>query len=115
VLGGNDLGFLFSGGSFSPISVPGSDSTDAAGINDTGEITGSYQTGGAAYGFLSIGGVFTYFDVPGADDTVPGEINDAGQVVGSYDLGGVNHGTFLPRKLFGSIRPVLVSFSRRLS
>jgi len=77
--------------SLTTIDVPGASSTFASGINDAGQVVGSYFEYGSGYphGFLESGGSFTTIDVPGAFYTMPGGINDAGQVVGGYaDVGG---------------------------
>ena len=76
-------------------SVPGSQSeTEASGINDAGQIVGTFitpppPTGGAAqrHGFLrDTSGSFTTIDVPGANQTLAGGINNTGQIVGSFDI-----------------------------
>ena len=73
---------------FIPIAVPGSSqgSTIPYGVNDGGEIVGSFQTApNAQHGFLDIGGVFSQFDAPGAvGSTVLTGINKTGQISGTY-------------------------------
>ena len=39
-----DFGFIYSGGSYTTINVPGSEYTEAYGINDEGQIVGLYET-----------------------------------------------------------------------
>ena len=70
---------LYSGGSFTAISVPGASSTFAEGINGNGQIVGSFNMG---QGFLDIGGSFTTINVPGFCCTFAQGINDNGQIVG---------------------------------
>lgn len=85
-----DDGFLYSGGSFTTIDVPGAFRTQAHGINGAGQIVGFFGTSGAVasqHGFLYAGGSFTTLDVPGASFTQAFGINDAGQIVG-YSVGG---------------------------
>jgi hypothetical protein len=45
-------GFLLSQDVFSAIDVPGATSTNALGINESGDIVGAYTTGGVTRGFL---------------------------------------------------------------
>ena len=47
--GGVDEGFLDSGGTFTTLDLPGATSTELLGINDSGQIVGSYDN---AFGFL---------------------------------------------------------------
>lgn len=82
-------GFVLKNGSFTTIDAPftGATNTVAAGINNRGEVVGSYQDAtGSAHGFTLKNGVFTSIDFPGPDvvDTVASAINDAGTIVGSY-------------------------------
>src|SRR5215467_7975417 len=46
-------GFLYSGGSFTTIAVPGAISTGASGINNSGEIVGGYTDSTGTHGFLA--------------------------------------------------------------
>ena len=60
--------------------------TGATGINDAGQIVGSYyDTSHNIHGFLKSGGSFTRIDVPGATYTYSSGINNAGHIVGNYD------------------------------
>jgi hypothetical protein len=81
------LGYLYSGGTFITIGVPGATFTSVSGINDAGQIVGSYETGeGEPKGFVDNGGVFTTISAPGATILSANGINDAGQIVGTYGL-----------------------------
>ena len=88
--------FLEVNGVFTTISVPSSlpGSTAANGINNLGQIVGSFNTspgGNGLHGFLDTNGVFTTLDVPGsplAKATEALGINDAGQIVGDNFLQG---------------------------
>lgn len=72
-------------GSFS---VPGQNSTVTTGINDLGEIIGTYEDGtGGTHGFTYVGGSFSTLDLPGGETTLSG-INDSGEIVGDSLLGG---------------------------
>lgn len=69
---------------FTPIDVPESISTGAEGINNSGQIVGTYgdiQFHGHA--FLLNGDSYTTLDLPGWDTFAIG-VNDAGQIVGGY-------------------------------
>ena len=97
-------GFLYSGGSFTTIEFSfGASTTQASGINDSGQIAGSYLTG-ARHAFLYSGGSFTTIDFPGASATNGGGINNPGQIVGNYaDSGGTTHGFLLSGATFTTI------------
>jgi hypothetical protein len=70
------------------ISVPGSTSTRAIGINNYSQIVGSYtDSSGNAHGFLDTNGSFTTLDFPGSTFTDPTGINNIGQIVGFYSGG----------------------------
>jgi hypothetical protein len=80
-------GFLYTGGSFTQLDVPGAipGSTAVFGINKAAEIVGAFVApDSSGHGFLYTQGSFTQFDVPSAVNTVPGAINDAGQIVGNF-------------------------------
>jgi hypothetical protein len=82
-------GFLDSGGSFSLIQYPGSNliATQASGINDSGEIIGTYSgppPHTSVHSYSLSAGVYTNIDYPGALDTYANGINDRGQIVGYY-------------------------------
>jgi uncharacterized membrane protein len=72
---------------FTTIDVPNAlGGTTAHGINDAGQIVGTYIDGhGLAHGFLDSGGRYTALDVPGVSNsgTDAYGINNAGQIVGS--------------------------------
>ena len=79
-------GFVDSGGTFTTISVPGAVSTSAFGINDAGQIVGSYSTGSGTFGFVDNGGVFTTINVTSTGPTFAFGINNLGQIVGKTVL-----------------------------
>jgi probable HAF family extracellular repeat protein len=99
----NDAGDIFGDDSFSTITVPGSYSTTATGINNAGQIVGTFFgnnfTGEFGefnnlgdHGFLYTDGVFSVFDAPGtvvgqftstSGGTYPSDINNAGQIIGT--------------------------------
>jgi probable HAF family extracellular repeat protein len=78
--------FVYSGGKFTRIDVPGSTYNTAWGVNDSGIVIGSYFFGGTYYSFALISGAFYSFGYPGATGTFAQGINAAGQVVGAYTM-----------------------------
>ena len=85
-------GFLYSAGTFTPVddpmATPGG--TFARGINDAGQIVGTYSDGSGGHGFLydPNSGIYTTLDDPlaTARNTIAYGINDFGQIVGTYDV-----------------------------
>jgi probable HAF family extracellular repeat protein len=96
-------GFLYSGGAFTKIDVPGAGFTRARGINNAGQIVG--DTGDGGHGFLYSGGAFTTINPPGASTSFAYGINDAGQIVGFYQTvpGGTEHGFLYSGGVFTTI------------
>jgi uncharacterized membrane protein len=87
---------------FTAIDFPGSVATTAFGINERGEVVGSYtDSSNKTHGFVRIGELFRSVDFPGAAFTQARGISPAGEIVGSYRLPGeptVNaHGYLLTR------------------
>jgi probable HAF family extracellular repeat protein len=67
----------------------------SCGINDGGQIVGSFRDAGhKAHGFLrTAGSTFATIDAPGATETHADGINGTGQIVGLFeDAGGKAHG-----------------------
>jgi hypothetical protein len=79
---------------FVTLQDPGAVSTTASGINDFGQIVGSYVDGsGNTNGFGYSGTSYTTIDVPAAAATTASGISNSGQITGSYvDISGGNHG-----------------------
>ena len=93
IAGGPNHGFLLETGTFITIDPPGSTSTQALGINTSGEIVGTFgDASGGFHGFLISNGTFTTIDVPGATVTQALGINTSGEIVGTYLGGGTLHG-----------------------
>jgi uncharacterized membrane protein len=98
-------GFLWDDGDFQTIDVPGAVATLPTGINNRGQMVGSYiDAEGAYHGFLRNrrGAVTDIREAPGADPrmggTQPVAINDRGQIVGlAYDARGGSRGFQLER------------------
>ena len=71
--------------SFQILDYPRAVQTQALGINDAGQIVGSYMgPDHLTHGFLWAHGKFTSIDYPGAAGTVARGINAAGAIVGTY-------------------------------
>ncbi len=81
-------GFLYQGGTFTEIDAPGNNAfTQASGINDFGQVVGSYLpfSAGTGAGFLwTSKGTFQTITYPDAATTTASGINDWGQIVGNY-------------------------------
>jgi hypothetical protein len=83
-------GFVKSGEGYRTIHVPGAISTAAYGINNSGQVAGTFVDSTNTYGFIEKDGVFTILD-PG---TVVYGINNLGDVVGYYSDYSHGHGNF---------------------
>lgn len=70
---------------YTKIMYPGSTWTEAAGVNDLGQVVGTYtDPAGVAHGFLYHNGVYSTVDYPGTAHNYAFGINDQGEIVGSY-------------------------------
>jgi probable HAF family extracellular repeat protein len=74
---------------FTAVDVPGALSTSAIGINNAGEIVGSFEDHAAgSMGFVYMNGVVTTLNVPGAVGTSATAISNSGTIAGSFtDIG----------------------------
>ena len=79
-------GFVYDGSAYRTISVPGARDTNVFGINNAGDLVGSYtDNNGRSHGFrLDRQGVLTAIDVPGSQDTFVFGLNNLGVIVGSF-------------------------------
>jgi probable HAF family extracellular repeat protein len=76
--------------SFTPFDVLGGGGPFSYGINDSGQIAGTYSDATGTHGFVEDGaGNYTSINVPGAIFTDALGINDSGQIVGLYDATGI--------------------------
>jgi probable HAF family extracellular repeat protein len=88
------------------------DGSDAHGINDAGQIVGTYGDAGGFHGFLLSSGAYTTLDVPGEIYTGADDINDRGQIVGLYrDASDVRHGFLLTDGSYVTIDPPGATFA----
>ena len=81
---GQEHGFIDTAGHFTPLTDPGAYWTEATGINNNGEVVGSFANSTGAYGFI-YNGQYVALSVPGSSYTYAQGINDTGVVVGYYD------------------------------
>ena len=88
---------------FTTIDYPGADETSIFGINNSGQIVGSYTDSTGQHGFILDGGNFTTIDYPGAQYSYVRGINDSGQIVGSYTDSTGQHGFILDGGNFTTI------------
>jgi probable HAF family extracellular repeat protein len=87
-------------GTITPFDVPEAEGTEAAKINDRGQVVGRYsedtpfvEDSTRVRGFVRLGDDITKIDFPRARHTLPTGINDLGHVVGYYvDGEGDTHG-----------------------
>jgi len=87
---------------YTSIDFPGAFNTAAFGLNDGGDIVGTYDN--SSHGFLLSQGVFTTIDFPGAIYSSAYGINNLGQIVGSYrDSNGVTHGFLYSSGQFSTV------------
>ena len=68
--------------------MPGASATQAFGLNDEGEVVGTYNIGtgdnAVTHGFTWMHGKFTTVDYPMASATFINGVNDEGDIVGFY-------------------------------
>jgi probable HAF family extracellular repeat protein len=89
-----NVGFLYNGGSYTTIDVPGSVDTWETAINNTGQVTGYYDDGTNSIGFLYKNGNFTFLNPAGVNYLVPTGINDSGEVTGYSSADGNSWNAF---------------------
>jgi probable HAF family extracellular repeat protein len=92
-VGGALRGFLRDRrGRYTTIQVPGSLQTQAAGINNRGQVVGDYQdAAGRFHGYLWTRGRFTTIDGPAGTGASLTNLNDRGQIIGLYAPPGTRH------------------------
>jgi hypothetical protein len=90
--------YLYEGGDYTPITVPGQESTTAWFITETGQVGGSTTGPGHpnGIGFVLSGGVYTTYAGPSGNLTsaVFG-IGPSGQILGIYEDGNKNDQTYI--------------------
>ena len=104
-------GIAFTGSNASAarlIDKPGADGTEANGVNDSGQVVGSYDTNGV-HGFVDNGGRFATIDYPGVSYTVPSGIDDPSSLDHSYDVVGTYSGDHGFHGFIATVTPVLAA------
>jgi probable HAF family extracellular repeat protein len=75
-------------GRFTTLAFPGAATTQAFGVNDSGQVVGSYTTGtgnaAVTHGFTWRAGHYTSVDIKGDSSTTVNGVNDEGDLVGFY-------------------------------
>jgi uncharacterized membrane protein len=119
-------GYVLSNGTFTAINYPAATFTEPRGINNAGQIVGTYgeldQVDTIEHGFLYNlnDGTYTAINYPAAFITYAWGINDAGQIVGEYEnnygihgfLYNLNDGTYTTLDAVLTLLPA--GFKRRL-
>ncbi len=85
----NGGGFVYNHGAITAIAYPGHDDTDVFGINDLGEVVGSYidltVPGAPQIGFFrDANGAYHTFNLPNGGSFQPVGVNNSGEIVGTY-------------------------------
>jgi probable HAF family extracellular repeat protein len=80
-------GFVRRNGVFETLHVEGAQYTYAQGINERGDIVGTYVDARGEHGFLYVDARFTTFDAKGATGTRFYDISGNGVIAGSYNIG----------------------------
>jgi len=88
---------------YTTLNVPGAYITQAYGINNSGQVSGTYCDATGNHGFIKSGSTFYTFDVPGANGTYAYGINNSGQEVGYYYDSNGYHGYLKTGDVFTSV------------
>ena len=91
---------------FTTLTIPGSTTSTAAGVNDNGAIVGGFTDSAGSHGFLISSGKLFKFRFPGSRTTEALDINNFGQIVGDYVTNtsiGQQHGFVVKNGVFHSI------------
>jgi probable HAF family extracellular repeat protein len=106
-MGSGSRAFFFKSDVFNAINIVSSALTSEAwGVNKSGQVVGWYQDAqGAYHGFISEGTNALTFDYPGATATAMYDINDSGDIAGDFSQGG-NYQGFLYNKTKNTFTPI---------
>lgn len=87
-------------GKFKGVNPPGATSVSATGINNLGDVVGSYfASSGDTVSFIEKNGAFTTFTYPNSHVTAASGVNDHDAIVGAYYSSNVYHGFLLASPL----------------
>ena len=79
--GSGTQAFIYKGGVYTTLTVPGSTGTVAFSVNSLGEIVGGYvDNSSVTHGFVDTAGASTQVDFPGAVATIVTDMNTAGDI-----------------------------------
>ena len=102
---GGEQGFVLFNGVVTAITDPnnsntttagaGGGSTSANGINNLGQVVGSYNVGPTTFGFLENRGAFKTIAAPDSSYTTAEAVNDLGKIIGTYQDSGIKEHGFL--------------------
>jgi uncharacterized membrane protein len=88
---------------FTTLTIPGSTSDTATGVNDQGAIVGGVLDSNGAHAFLLFQGKVTKFRFPGSTGSEASDINNFSQIVGDYFNSSGQHGFVVKNGAFHSI------------
>jgi hypothetical protein len=107
---GLPIAFTFANGRFTMIAFPQAAATEATGINDKGEVVGTYiDQAGSQHGFYLIGKTYKSLDIPNAFESTAWGVNNAGLITvfgknsaGTFVSFTFNGKTFKPYRVPGA-------------
>ena len=74
------IAFTYANGIFTAVAFPGASGTEATGINDNGEVVGTYFKDRKQHGFYLIGTTYTTIDIPHIGSTTAWGVNNVGLI-----------------------------------
>jgi hypothetical protein len=114
---GKSHGFFKKGSKFTSVEYPGALNTYLIGINNNGEMVGSYDTvpNGPRHGFIYKNKKFTQFNIPNYSNINARGITDDGRIVGrAYDAEGNSHGFLALPDIYNDIHILLDKIGSKL-
>jgi hypothetical protein len=81
------MGFIYSNGHYTRLFIPGSGGGVASGLNNIGDVVGSFDDNGVTKGFVDSEGKYRTVYVPGSSYTDTSGINDSGTISGRFETG----------------------------
>ena len=94
---GDSGAFIYAGGVFTPINIPGAVYIEVGQMNNAGVLVGQvfFDGGAVEDGFIDDNGVITLLNFPGSPYTFIEGINNQGDIVGTYSVSADVQGAFL--------------------